>query len=51
LEDERQSVASRINKKIARKIQVYNSKLRKVQKAEYKVLARFESVQKQRVRK
>jgi ribosomal protein RSM22 (predicted rRNA methylase) len=51
LEAERQSAASRINKKMARKTQVCNTELRKVQKAEYQVPARLESVKKQWGRK
>jgi hypothetical protein len=51
LEAERQSDASRINKKTARKIRVCNTELRKVQKAKYQVQARLECVGKQWGRK
>jgi hypothetical protein len=51
LDVERQCTASRINKKMARKIQMCSTELRKVQKAEYEVQARLKNVQKQWVRK
>lgn len=51
LEAERQSAASRINKKMARKIQACDTELRKVQKAGYQVQARLKHVGKQRGRK
>ena len=46
LEAKRQSAASRINKKMARKIQVCNAEFRKLQKAEYQFQTRLESVKK-----
>lgn len=45
LEAERQSATSRIKKEMSRKIQVCNTESRKVQKTEYQVQARLESVQ------
>ena len=51
LEAERQSAASRINKKMATKIQACNTELRKVQKAGYQVQARLKCVGKQWGRK
>lgn len=51
LEAERKSAASRINKKMARKIQACNTELRKVQKAGYQVQARLKSVGKKWGRK